>query len=96
MNTANLQHAGVLAALGALVEVLREKGIADRAEIDAALGRAEAALLADPRRSEELSHSNGEAMVFPLRFLRIANDSDAPAAAAGRFAETAGKVGRRT
>ncbi len=50
MNTANLQHAGVLAALGALIALMRDKGIASQAEVEEALARAEAALTSDPRR----------------------------------------------
>ncbi len=35
-------------------------------------------------------------MTFPLRFLRLANASERPAEAAGRFSETASRVGRET
>lgn len=93
MNTANLQHAGVLAALGALIGLLRDKGIADRAEIDAALAAAETALAGAAGRPD-LSRANGEAIVFPLRFLRCANAAERPAEAAARFGETASAVGR--
>ncbi len=96
MNTANLQHAGVLAALGALIGLLRDKGIAGQSEIEDVLAKAEAALTADPRRAEDLSHANGEAMVFPLRFLRRVNASEQPGEDAGRFTQIAAEVGRQT
>jgi hypothetical protein len=94
MNTANLQLAGVLAALGAVIDLMRSKGIAGQDEIDRVLAEAEATLLSDPKRPTGLSNSNVEAMTFPLRFLRIANESDAPGAAA-RFTEIATVVGQR-
>lgn len=73
MNTANLQLEGVLMAMAALCNLLREKGIADELEIEAALQKAELALASDKLRPEQLSQSNVEAMLFPLRFLREAN-----------------------
>jgi len=73
MNTANLQLEGVLMAMAALCRLMREKGIADESEIDAALKDAEEMLATDRLRPEQLSSANVEAMKFPLRFLREAN-----------------------
>lgn len=95
MNTANLQLAGVLAALGAVIDLMRAKGIAGQDEIDEALAAAERTLTEDPRRPTELSHANLEAMTFPLRFLRIANEAAEPGTAAARFTEIATQVGQR-
>ena len=92
MNTANLQMEGVLMAMAAMCRLLRQKGLADAGEIDAALAEAEAALAEDDLRPEQLSHANVEAALFPLRFLREANRSEAPVAAA--YTEIATSVGR--
>lgn len=73
MNTANLQLEGVLMAMAALCRLMREKGMVDEREIDAALSDAEEMLAQDTLRPEQLSPANVEAMKFPLRFLREAN-----------------------
>lgn len=93
MNTANLQMEGVLMAVTALCRLLREKGMLDEAEIDAALAEAQEALANDALRPEQLSHANVEAALFPLRFLREANRRDLPGAAAA-YTEIATSVGR--
>lgn len=93
MNTANLQMEGVLMAVAALCRLLREKGMADAGEIDAALAAAETALANDGLRPEQLSHANVEAALFPLRFLREANRRDLPGAAAA-YTEITTQVGR--
>ncbi|WP_309084769.1 hypothetical protein [Chelativorans sp.] len=78
MNTANLQMEGVLMAVASLCRLLRQKGIADAAEIETALAEAEATLANDSRRPDQISHSNVEAVLFPIRFLREANRRDVP------------------
>ncbi|MCT8992076.1 hypothetical protein NYR54_17580 [Chelativorans sp. SCAU2101] len=93
MNTANLQMEGVLMAVATLCRLLRQKGIADEAEIEAALAEAEEALANDALRPEQLSHANVEAALFPLRFLREANRRDLPEAHAA-YTEIAATVGR--
>lgn len=93
MNTANLQMEGVLIAVATLCRLLRQKGIADEADIEAALAEAEEALANDALRPEQLSHANVEAALFPLRFLREANRRDLPGAAAA-YTEIAATVGR--
>lgn len=70
MNTANLQLEGLYAAVAALMNSLREKGVMSEDEIDACLKDAEA-LNAEARRS--LSPSNVDAVRFPFRYLRAAN-----------------------
>ena len=75
MNTANLQLEGLYLALGALIHALRTKGILSAEEIDAALGLAEKQLAADPARKTKLSDANADAVAFPLRFLRLANQT---------------------
>src|SRR5690606_35076896 len=93
MNTANLQMEGVLMAMAALCGLMRQKGIVDEAEIEAALAEAEAALANDSLRPEQLSHANVEAALFPLRFLREAN-SRGLAGAAVAYTDIATRVGR--
>lgn len=93
MNTANLQVAGVLAALGTTLDLLRRKGVLTRAEIDEALAEAEETLLHDPQRPAEVSRSNVEAMCFPIRYLRAANASVEHGAASARFTALATTVG---
>lgn len=91
MNTANLQMEGMLMAVSALCCLLREKGLAEAEEIDAALAGAETALAGDRLRPGQLSSANVEAMLFPLRFLREANRRALPGTA---YSEIAGSVGR--
>ena len=70
MNTANLQLEGLYAAVAALLNALREKGVMTAEEIDACLKDAED-LNTSARRS--LSPSNVDAVRFPFRYLRAAN-----------------------
>ena len=90
MNSANLQLEGLYAAVAALTDALRAKGILSGAEIEAALKRAEDA--ATRELPPHLSGSNVDAICFPIRYLREANQQ----AAAGRerpFFELARLVG---
>ncbi|WP_173932739.1 hypothetical protein [Chelativorans sp. Marseille-P2723] len=90
MNTANLQMEGVLMAMAALCQILREKNLLRAEEIEEVFAEAEMALSNDELRPEELSRANVEAMLFPLRFLREANRPGAAEA----FTEIATRVGR--
>lgn len=73
MNTANLQLEGLYMAIASLIELLKEKGLAEPNEIDAALARAERA--AFEGKDNDLSASNLEAIGFPIRLLRLANST---------------------
>lgn len=73
MNTANLQLQGLLLATYALLDFMKQKGVLNREEIEQALKTAEANALADATRVANLSDSNLEAVLFPIRFLRCAN-----------------------
>ena len=75
MNTANLQLEGLYAAVAALTSALREKGLLSAEEIDQALGRAEAGLAQHHGNAARLSASNLDAIAFPLRYLRLANQA---------------------
>jgi hypothetical protein len=93
MNTANLQLEGLYAAVAALTSALREKGLLSEGEIEEALKRAEQQIGSDPRRTTALSNAHLDAIRFPLRFLRHANETSAQGHAFS-FAELATKVGR--
>jgi len=73
MNPANLQLEGLYAALAALTEALRAKGLLSGAEIEDALMRAEDG--ASRMGSSNLSGANADAIVFPIRYLRVANQA---------------------
>ena len=96
MNTANLQLEGVLMAMAALCQLMREKGIAAEEDIESSLRRAEEMLATDRLRPEQLSQANVEAMLFPLRFLREANrcDTSGDALAYSAIATAVGRTRR--
>ena len=73
MNTANLQLKGIVLALRSLLGALKSKGVLNQQEIEDALLEAEAMACAEGKARDELSKSNGEAICFPIRFLREAN-----------------------
>ena len=68
MNTANLQLEGLYLAIAAINNVLVDKNLLTREEIDLALRRAEQTALGD-YRTGELSFSERDAMAFAPRLL---------------------------
>lgn len=75
MNTANLQLEGLYLAMAAIAKALVRKGALTEEEIDRALRTAEAVALSDDRSVEDLSPANRDAVVFPIRLLRLANQA---------------------
>jgi hypothetical protein len=77
MNTANLQLQGLCVALASLLQALKAKGVLTEAEVEQMLGDAErsAANVGDSMRT-----ANGEAVTFPIRFLRTVNSGAAAGA----------------
>ena len=75
MNPANLQLEGLYAAVAALMHALRDKGALSAQEIEAALRAAEEKITTDPARRTALSDASRDAVCFPLRFLRLANQT---------------------
>lgn len=71
MNTANLQLQGLYIVVASLSSVLVTKGLLSRQEVDAALASAEASSV--ECRPGEGGGSNREAVAFPARLLRLAN-----------------------
>jgi hypothetical protein len=57
------------------MHALRDKGTLTSHEIEIALGGAEEKIKSDPARRTKLSDANRDAICFPLRFLRIANQT---------------------
>ena len=74
MNTANLQLEGLLMAIAAVNQALVAKGVLATEEIDRALAISEQTALGDERLTEDLSPSNRDAVLFPIRLLRLANN----------------------
>ena len=91
MNTANLQLEGLYLAVAAINNALVVKGVLTRKEVDDALRVAEDTARVSPDKSE-LSLPNREAIAFPLRLLRLANNSADNEGTMG-FAELARTIG---
>jgi hypothetical protein len=77
MNPANLQLEGLYAAVAALMQAIRDKGLLSAQELEGALAEAETKIVSDPARRPGLSGANRDAICFPLRFLRAANQTSA-------------------
>lgn len=89
MNTANLQLEGLYAAVAALMNAIRDKGVLSAGEIETLLKEAEELNSSEDRN---ISEPNREAIRFPFRYLRAANR----AAANGEpksFFEIAAEIG---
>lgn len=92
MNTANLQLEGLYAAVSALMTALRRSGALNEADLDSALADVEDSMTADRSRAD-LSPAHLDAIVFPIRYLRLANKLGAEGSYPG-FAELTARVGR--
>jgi hypothetical protein len=92
MNTANLQLEGLIMAIAGVNQALIAKGVLSNEELDRSLAIALQTILGDERMVEDLSPANRDAVAFPVRLLRLANnmagDGDCPP-----FAELARMVG---
>ncbi len=90
MNTANLQHRGLLLVLAELIELLKRKNVVTDEEMSSVLHRAEKMSRAEQERGGSLSEANREAISFPMRFLRRAAESGGDHA----YGDVAAGVGR--
>jgi hypothetical protein len=92
MNTANLQLEGLVMAIAGITQTLVAKGLLSTEEVDHCLAITEQTALGDDRVAEDMSPANRDAVLFPVRVLRMANNM-----AGGRdvppFAELAKLVG---
>ena len=91
MNTANLQLEGLVMAIASLTQALVARGALTTEEVDTALATAEQTALGDDRLTEALSTANRDAVLFPIRLLRMAKGSGGEGVPA--FAELAKAVG---
>ena len=73
MNTANLQLEGLLIIIASMHDLLVARGIVDREEIGHAMDVAEQTVLGD-YRTAELDTAQRDAIAFPIRLLRLANN----------------------
>lgn len=89
MNTANLQMEGLLLVLAALCAELKSQGALSEASIAGMLSRAEEGASV---RETRLSDANAEAVMFPIRFVRMALRNDAQAL---DYQALAAEVGRQ-
>lgn len=92
MNTANLQLEGLMMALAAMNNLLVTKGLASSDEVAGALERAEQTVLGD-HRTEELDPAQRDAIAFPIRLLRLANNGSSESDTQS-FSELAKLVGQ--
>jgi len=72
MNTANLQLEGLYLLVASVCTSLVSKGLLSRDEMEIALRRAEESVKDDTRAQGSLSPANRDAMVFPIRLVRMA------------------------
>lgn len=92
MNTANLQLEGLLMAVAAVNQALVAKGLITNAELDRALAISEQTVLGDDRVVEDMPPANRDAVAFPARLLRLANNKAGDRDVLG-FSELAWMVG---
>lgn len=92
MNTANLQLEGLLIAIASMNDLLVARGAVDRVEVAHAMDVAEQTVLGD-YRTEELSPAQRDAIAFPIRLLRLANNN-AAATEVMPFSDLAKMVGQ--
>lgn len=90
MNTANVQLQGLLVLMAEIGRRLVETGHMPHAEVALVLERAEAAIRRDETRIDQLSASQVEAMLFPLRYFAETLGGDTPQ----RFSQVTQAVGR--
>jgi hypothetical protein len=92
MNAANLQLEGLLMAMAGITQALVAKGVLTTEEVDRSLAVTEQTILGEDRVAEDLTPANRDAIAFPIRLLRMANnmagDKDVPP-----FGELARMVG---
>lgn len=92
MNVANLQLEGLIMAIAAVNNLLVHKGLLTVDDVDLALHKAEANLTGDERVYEDMSPANRDAVCFPVRLLRMANNAQGEADVPS-FSELARMVG---
>ena len=92
MNTANLQLEGLYLSIAAMNEAIVRKGVLTREQVDAALRSAEETAASD-YGNEDKSSAHRDAVAFPMRVLRLANNMSADGQVPA-FSELAKMVGQ--
>lgn len=92
MNTANLQIEGLLIALASINNLLVSKGVVTAEELAGTLDQAEQTVLGD-YRTDELDPAQRDAIAFPVRLLRLANNGSSDGEVQS-FSELAKLVGQ--
>jgi len=74
VNVANLQLEGLLMAVASINNLLVQRNLLSADDIDLALRKAEAGLTGDDHLCGDMSPANRDAVCFPIRLLRLANN----------------------
>jgi hypothetical protein len=74
LNVANLQLEGLLMAVASINNLLVRRNLLSVHDIDTALRKAEAGLTSDEHVLGDMSPANRDAVCFPIRLLRLANN----------------------
>lgn len=74
MHAANLQLEGLLMAVAGINQALVAKGVLTTEEVDRSLAVTEQTILGEDRLVEGMSPANRDAVAFPIRLLRMANN----------------------
>lgn len=75
MNVANLEIEGLLMVLAPINNMLVHKSVLSIDDIELALHEAEASLTREERSHQELTLAQREAVCFPIRLPRMANNA---------------------
>lgn len=93
MNVANLQLEGLLMAVASINNLLVNQNLLSADDIDTALRKAEAGLTSDGHLLGSMPPANRDAVCFPIRLLRLANNMQSEAGVPP-FSELARAVGQ--
>jgi hypothetical protein len=93
LNVANLQLEGLLMAVASINNLLVNQKLLSADDIDTALRKAEAGLTSDEHVLGDMSPANRDAVCFPIRLLRLANNMQSETGVPA-FSELARRIGR--
>jgi len=93
VNVANLQLEGLLMAVASINNLLVNQGLLSVDDIDTALRKAEAGLTGDEHLLGTMPPANRDAVCFPIRLLRLANNMQSQTGVPP-FSELARKIGQ--
>ena len=93
MNVANLQLEGLLMAVASINNLLVQEKLLSINDIDTALRKAEAGLTGDQHLLGTMPPANRDAVCFPIRLLRLANNLQSETGVPP-FSDLARKIGQ--